>query len=56
MFTFGLADTSVSIPFSVDANTGVISVSGSLDYERTQAYSFMVNMEYIFFHRKYSVF
>lgn len=42
VFTFALATTSPTVPFVIDANTGVISVSSTLDYETTQQYFFMV--------------
>ena len=45
MFTFGLATTSPTVPFVIDANTGVISVSSTLDYETTQQYSFTVGAQ-----------
>lgn len=45
MFTFALADSSPTVPFVIDANSGVISVSGTLDYEMTQQYSFMVGAQ-----------
>ena len=43
VYRFALADPTAGVPFSVDANTGVISVSGALDYETAQSYSFMVH-------------
>ena len=42
VFLFGFADSAASVPFAIDPNTGVITVSSSLDYETTQQYSFMV--------------
>ena len=45
VFSFGFADSAASVPFAVDPNTGVITVSGALDYETTQQYSFMVGVD-----------
>ena len=44
VFTFGLADSQSMVPFAVDPDTGVITVSGALDYETTQQYTFMVSV------------
>ena len=44
VFAFGFADSTTTVPFAVDPSTGVITVNGSLDYETTQQYSFMVGI------------
>jgi len=40
---------SVSVPFSVDAVTGVVSVSSPLNYEAVSKYEFIVSSSRIFF-------
>ena len=44
VFSFGFADSTATVPFAIDPSTGVITVSGSLNYETTQQYSFMVGL------------
>ena len=46
MFQYELADTVTGVPFRINPTSGLISVSGPLDYETTTSYSFTVSFSY----------
>ena len=42
VFVYELADTATGVPFRINPTSGLISVSGPLDYETTTSYTFTV--------------
>ena len=47
VFSFGFPDSTSTVPFVINPDSGVITVSGPLDFETTQQYSFMVRMGHL---------